>query len=266
MLTIQRLTGELFNLADYGIKTLDFRVNAPTQRYESEEIIGRDGILDIRVAYDSRKLQATFFIDTANANNEFAQMRSEIFRWFAGKELYYLADSNEPGKRWKVRSDDFSVEQITASNGKFVVNFISPTPYAESVSSTLNPSAVMQVKQENFNDPPVQYEFSTANFSIWNDGDVSVNPRQQDLTITFTGASTNLSIKNVTTGDEWALTGDTIAGDVIKLDGIRSTKNNVSVFGDTNRQLLTLARGRNNFEITGSTDFTISFDFRFYYL
>lgn len=252
------------NLVDYGIHTLSFQPFSPQPRTNDEVIEGREGIIHLNTVLDARTIQASFFM---TSQSDFHFSRNQVFQLFDGKTMFYLIDDNEPHKRWYVKTvSAFIVERIGATDGEFSIDFISPSPYAESVSSTLNPSAVMQVKQENFNDPPVQYEFSTANFSIWNDGDVSVNPRQQDLTITFTGASTNLSIKNVTTGDEWALTGDTIAGDVIKLDGIRSTKNNVSVFGDTNRQLLTLARGRNNFEITGSTDFTISFDFRFYYL
>jgi hypothetical protein len=87
------------------------------------------------------------------------------------------------------------------------------------------------------------------------------------LKITFTGASTNLTITNTTTGDIWQYTGTTQAGDTITLDGVRSLKNGVSVFGNTNRKLITIAPGWNNFTITGASgSFTISFDFRFYYV
>jgi len=87
------------------------------------------------------------------------------------------------------------------------------------------------------------------------------------LKITFTGASSNLTITNQTTGDMWQYTGTTQAGDTITLDGVRSLKNGASIFGQTNRKLITLKSGWNDFAITGATGaFEISFDFRFYYL
>jgi hypothetical protein len=74
------------------------------------------------------------------------------------------------------------------------------------------------------------------------------------LVITFAGASTNLAIANTTTGDTWSYTGTTAAGDTLKLDGVRMLKNGVvSVFGATNRKLITLAPGWNNFTVTGAT-------------
>ncbi|MFP7447167.1 phage tail family protein, partial [Bacillus infantis] len=118
-------------------------------------------------------------------------------------------------------------------------------------------------------DEPIQYLFQQSAFSIWNDGDEPVDPRERwaYLQVLFQGASENLTIKNLTTGDEWSYTGTTAAGDIIELNGIRSLKNGSSIFGQTNRKLLTLAPGMNQFEVSGTTGpFQISFDFRFYYI
>jgi hypothetical protein len=110
------------------------------------------------------------------------------------------------------------------------------------------------------------YTHSTTSFKIYNAADgVTIDPRVVPLLITFTGASTNLQIKNLTTGDVWAYTGTTTASNTIKLDGIRSLKNNTSIFANTNHQVITLAPGYNDFQIVGATgSFTISFSFRFY--
>jgi hypothetical protein len=101
-------------------------------------------------------------------------------------------------------------------------------------------------------------------FTLYNAGDVTIDPRNSPLVITYLGASDGLTIRNVTTGDEWTYEGATVAGDVIQLDGVRSTKNSVSIFRDTNHRLITLEPGANDFELAGTDgSFEITFDFRF---
>ncbi|MCG6184237.1 phage tail family protein [Anoxybacillus sp. LAT_38] len=106
-----------------------------------------------------------------------------------------------------------------------------------------------------------------TSFSIYNAGDKTIDPRELPLTITFRGESANLTIINKTTGDTWQYTGTTVKSDFLVLDGIRSLKNGVSIFSDTNRKLITLVPGWNDFTITGASGyFEITFNFRFYYL
>ncbi|PFY57870.1 phage tail protein, partial [Bacillus toyonensis] len=48
---------------------------------------------------------------------------------------------------------------------------------------------------------------------------------------------------------------------------VRSTKNSLSIVRDTNKKVISLQTGINEFEIIGATGaFSISFDFRFQYL
>jgi hypothetical protein len=101
-------------------------------------------------------------------------------------------------------------------------------------------------------------------FTIYNVGDETINPRQHALVVTFIGASTNLTITNSTTGEEWSYTGATTSTDVIRLDGVRSTKNSLTILRDTNRKLITLAEGANAFVIAGASgSFVLTFEFRF---
>ncbi|NYE07278.1 hypothetical protein F4694_004063 [Bacillus niacini] len=268
-IAIQRLTGALYNLADYGIKTLDFQIDAPSPRVYTEVVEGRDGTLDLGAVYDSRQLRGSFYMSAVDSI-DFALLRNEVFRIFAGVEEFYLIDSREPGKRWKVRSNGFSVEQLTAKKGRFDVDFTAAIPYAESIGTTLDPltfdTELWQIGQGIIDDGLV-YTHTTSSFRIYNLGDTTVNPRQHPLVITFTGASNNLKIQNVTTGEEWTYTGVTTAGDSVKLDSIQSTKNGLSIFRDTNRKVISIVPGWNDFVITGASGlFTLSFDFRFYYL
>jgi hypothetical protein len=268
-IAIQRLNGALYNLSDYGIKALDFQIDAPSPRVYSEIVEGRDGAIDLGAVYDLRQLRGSFFMSAADSV-DFALLRNEIFRIFAGAEAFYLIDSREPGKRWKVRSNGFSVEQLNATKGRFDVDFTAQTPYAESIGTSLDPltfdSDLWQIGQGIIDDG-LEYTHTTSTFRIYNLGDTTVNPRQHPLVITYTGASTHLKIKNVTTGEEWTYTGTTTASDSVVLDGVRSTKNGLSIFRDTNRKVISLVPGWNDFAITGASgSFSMNFDFRFYYL
>ncbi|MGR5971193.1 hypothetical protein ACT7CX_00300 [Bacillus cereus] len=94
-----------------------------------------------------------------------------------------------------------------------------------------------------------------------------IDPKYIPLKIRYRGASKNLAIKNVTTGDVWSYTGESAIGNVIELNGVKSTKNGTSIFGNTNWGLIRIKPGWNDFILSGATgDFKIEFDFRFYYL
>ena len=247
MTYIQRKDGTIYDLEQYGIRTKDFIVSAPSLRHMTEEIEGRDGVVDIETTEGARTITCLFKMRAVDME-DFPLLRNEIFRIFRSKESFYLIDRREPGKRWEVKCQDaYDIEQKYLY-GDFTVTFVCFKGYAESVEST-------------------SYTFTTTTFRVFNAGDIDIDPRVLPLTITFTGASTNLTITNTTTGDTWQYTGTTQAGDTITLDGIRALKNGLSIFGNTNRKLITIAPGWNDFTITGASgSFTILFDFRFYYI
>jgi hypothetical protein len=114
------------------------------------------------------------------------------------------------------------------------------------------------------------YIHGTNDFAIQNAGNIDVDPRQSELLITLTsisGTSSQFSITNNTTGDVWTYTGPFVAGSTITIDRTKSKKNGANIVGDTNLQLISLAKGINNFTINGITgDFEIKFEFRYLYL
>lgn len=108
---------------------------------------------------------------------------------------------------------------------------------------------------------------SQNKFRIYNAGVVEVNPRESYLKIEFRGASNGLTVSNVTTGDTFKYLDTTLLTDSLVLDGIRSLKNGESVFARTNKKLITLSPGWNEFEVSGVDGFfRLTFDFRFTYL
>lgn len=256
---------------DLNILVSSFPIPSPTVRHETEEMVGVDGAINTGTTYDVRTMTAQCKMTAVDAY-DYELLRNELFRVMDSKEAFYIVRDIEPGKRWLVKyNGSYSLTQ-KAQRGKFDIEFISFYPYSESVGGTMDPftvdSELWQVGMGLIDDDESQiYTHTKTNFRIYNAGDVEVNPRKHDLLITFKGPSTSLKIKNTTTGDEWSYSETTASGDTIKLYNIKSLKNELSIFSKTNRKLITLAPGWNDFVISGTTGaFTISFDFRYRYL
>lgn len=269
MMIIEKLDGTIIETEQYGIKLLTHSISSPSVRVVTEEIDGRDGYIEIDTTYDGRKIRASFFMHAVD-RHDFPLLRNEVFRIFATKELFYFHEPNQK-RRWLVRANNFEIEKFPPIYGRFEVEFTAPNPYAESIGTTLDPFTfdveLWQIGQGLIEADDLKYVHNTPSFRIYNAGDIDIDPRVLPLKIEFTGASANLTITNATTGDTWQYTGTTQAGDTITLDGVRSLKNGTSIFGSTNRKLITIVPGWNDFTITGATGaFTITFDFRFYYL
>jgi hypothetical protein len=269
-LTIIKLDGQSYSLKELGIHTLKFRPSSPRLRHETETI--GDGEVKLGSYFEPREILGSFFMVSYDIA-DFPLLVNEVYRLFQSKEEFYIVDNEQAGKRWRVQSNgEFTPERI-ATSGQFDITFISFSPFAQSIGTTLDPltfdSELWQFGQGLDLDEK-SYVHTTSSFSIFNVGDETIDPRNvhTPLLITFKGPSTNLSIKNNTTGDEWIYNNSSGSLDTIRLDGVRSTKNNLSIFRETNRKLITLAPGENDIKITtgSSGSFEISFDFRFYYI
>src|SRR5699024_1262774 len=116
----------------------------------------------------------------------------------------------------------------------------------------------------------VDYSYSNrSRFNIYNAGNITVDPRKvyMDLLITIQAVTNNyIEIQNKTTNETYRYDGKLTANDTLRVDGIRSTKNSLAVFRDTNKKLITLVPGDNEIEILGASKIeNISFDFKFDY-
>lgn len=270
MLIVERLNGQTYDLEKLGIQTSKFYPSSPSPRTEKRTMPGMDGHLDLGTNYEGRELVAEIYI-LSEDYYEYALLRNDVFRIFDSREHFYLIHKSEPRKRWKVKySSPFSIPHLAPTAGEFTIQFESPSAYSESIGSLLDPFTFdVELWQFGMNIPMVDFSYThnTRQFSIWNLGDKVINPRHDMLQVFYKGASSNLAINNTTTGDIWQYNGSSKLRDTITLDGVFSRKNGVSIFGNTNRKLISLAPGENKFILTGATgDFEISFDFRFLYL
>lgn len=269
---IQYKDGKIIDLHDENLWVSSFRIMSPTPDHKTETVEGRHGSIYLGSTLKERKIKATIMIESVDYT-DFDLMRDYLFRIFNPLNKFYIIRDLQKGKRMEVSVDsDFDIDYLSLEDGEFDIDFVIHSTFLESIGTTLDSKTfdaeVWQVGQGLIADE-TQYTHTTKTFRIYNAGDVTINPREHPLLIEFKGVSIGLTIKNKTTGDEWKYTESTAPLDVIRLEGVRSFKNNVSIFSDTNRKLLTIQPGWNDFEITGPIGFDgfeISFDFRFYYL
>ncbi|MCM3444384.1 phage tail family protein [Metabacillus halosaccharovorans] len=263
--------GETIDHRTLGVKLLSFKKSSLTHINEYDSAEGRHGLISLGTTFDGRKLSASFLIDAVD-HLDYQLKKDIVYNLFSTEDEMILIDSRQPGKQWKVKVEsDFEVENVSFCAGSFEVEFISSFPYSESIGTTLDPltfdSNLWQIGQ-GLSGEDVQYIHNTTSFSIYNAGDVKIDPRTMPFVIQYTGASGGLEIENLTNGDKWTYsdasnTSDTI---LIGVNGIRSTKNNLSIVSKTNKKLITLDKGNNQFNITGTNgSFEIKFEFRFYY-
>ncbi|MED4866103.1 phage tail family protein [Heyndrickxia faecalis] len=269
---IIRQNGSVYDMRECGILVKSFIVDSPSPVHSRETIDGRDGFIDMGTTLDGRTAHAEFQLMSVDIP-DFALFRDEVFQMFDSREYFYLICDSEPGKRWRFKYDSkFSIEQ-KARSGIFSIDFISDSSYAESVGRTdtdpvdMDSDAWQAVGAGITLEDDLIYKWSQSSFRIYNGGDATVDPRQYELIIQFKGASSGLQIKNTTTGETFKYNQSTTAGDILTLNGPRVLLNGVSSLRNSNRQLLRLLPGWNQFTISGTSGaFTISFGFRWLYL
>jgi phage-related protein len=267
-----RSDGTIYDMREKGILVNSFLIDSLTPIHSRETIDGRDGFVDMGTNYDGRTMHTTCeFI--AKDVPDFALFRDELFRILDSREAFYLIVDSEPGKRWHVKCDSkFSIAQ-SYKDGVFSIDFISDSPYAESVGRTdIDPITMDSDKWQSVGagiamDDDLIYTYSTNSFRIYNGGDSTVNPRFNELIIKYVGASDGLTIENTTTGDEFNYNESTSASDVLEINGARVLLNGVSSFSKSNRQLITLAPGWNDIQLSGTSgEFQCTFGFRWLHI
>lgn len=253
MTYVQKLNGQMIDLDELGIRTRDFIVHSPSYIHTFEEVEGMDGVIDLGTKTGPRQITCLFrFI--ADDWIDFGQKRDEIFNLFESKEPFYLIEKRNLFKRWLVKvADSYEIPQRNVF-GNFEINFVAIKGYAESIGTSIQAKTF-----EHLQELPVTYtdyqNIYATKFKIYNPGQ-PIDPRNPNhyLKITYKGNSENLRIENKTTGDVWQYLGTSNLNDEIVIEGIRSTKNGLSIFRDTNKRLITIAPGWNEFEISGAPD------------
>ena len=287
--------GKKVKLSDLGVIVKDFIVSSVEFEEHHEDIEGMAGGVDNGVSIGRRSISVPITFKSHDLL-DFPLLRDTLFDLFHPSGYIYVQEMRRPknlaydfvdfgqkpkyedgtenvlvgGKRYKVRiTSPFDFEQFK-TYGSTVLEFKTVgLPYSESVYTTkeLNDTGYDALVEkyglvDSINSDNTKYKFTERNFSIWNSGNVTVEPETMYLKITATGTNGVLEIRNKTTGDVFKVNA-AFGGDLV-IDGMNTQLKGTNVFRDTNKRYISLASGKNEFEVIGQfTDITI--DFRFYY-
>ena len=188
-------------------------------------------------------------------------------------ELQLEAPEYVNGKQIKVtKVNSIEIDDATLKS-VFTVEFeTTELPYFESIYTSLeihdsgyDATAEKYGLVDNIDDEKVQYRFTTNNFTVYNAGNVTVEPESMDINIIIAGCNGNkITIHNKTTGDKLEIN-VLMSGHLVTQRGMVVTVGGVNRFRDTNRRFISLAPGDNVFEISGATFERASIDFKYYY-
>lgn len=258
------------NLSKYKLKGLSFRPSSLSPEHTTDKVPGRPGVVRNGVDLGARKCEVDFLLEGRNFNLH-SLYRSKLFDLFDPTRPVYVVQEEQLGKRWLVVvSSEWTPERINPSVSKFTVPFETyDLPYAESLNNSTIPQrfdrpwwqAGMGLLAEN-----TPYIFNTSSFRVHNPGNVVVNPFYCEMEIIIQASCDSyIELINETTGDKWRYDGALTTNDTVRL-GFKAKKNNLSIYRSTNREVITLNPGWNNFKVNGTSSIqNIEFAFRFYY-
>jgi len=258
------------DLSKYGLMAKSLKPSSLPPEHVTDKVSGRPGLIRSGTELGSRKCEVDFRVKGSNFNIH-SLYRSKLFDLFDPTIFYYIVQEEQVGKRWPVIiSSEWTPERINPAASKFTVPFETyELPYAESINTSLTPQTFdtpwwqlgMGLIAEN-----TPYTFNTSSFRVHNPGNVVINPFYCEMEITIQAiCSSYIELINETTGDKWRYDGALTSSDTVKL-GFKAKKNNLSIYRSTNREVITLMPGWNNFKVNGASSIqNITFAFRFYY-
>lgn len=268
---IELLNGTRFDIADYDLKRLFHYVPSATIDHETTSVDGGSDIIT-NSKLNNRTIKVELLYISQDIYDYYL-LRDELNNLFMRVEPFYIIFKREPYKRWLVKTaDQFEIPPHPHMQS-FTVEFVTLKNYAESVGTTMDLQAFKEWDADLWGwgmgldwDKTYQYEFTTSSFTVDNVGNAIVDPRQHELEIIIKAtASSYIQLVNNTTGETYRYNGALSANDTLVIKGVRTLKNGVSAFKNTNHKLLSLTPGINAFTVTGGTIQNIKFNFRFLY-
>lgn len=260
-----------------GVKPLDFLVSSIEKERYTETIKGIPGTIDYGFDYKERSdCSLTFFLRHYHGEHDYLLLESEINAFLDSQPFFYVSRNNLPTRVLKVTIDSsYKTERILGSMYATVEVPVNVTglPFWQTKYTTQD----IDMKTHNaltekfgladgVHDDFLSYTFTEKNFSVWNGGNVSIDPRNMNLKITVNNVQSdgNFTIYNETTGEKFIYK-ESISPTVLYLDGTKVLIVNYNRLRNTNRKFISLVPGENKISILNGTYDNIKFDFSYYF-
>ena len=258
-----------------GVKPLDIFVSSVNKRRLTEEFEGRSGTLNYGYDYGERSVDLSLWLE-AHDTTDYRLIRNELYAFFDTHDVFYIEETRVPSRVLKVTIDESYIpERINQTHSSVEISCRTlDSVFWESKYTTLELhdsgySATVEKYGlvDNIDDEKVKYRFTENNFTVYNAGNVAIEPENMYISILFYYCSIpdgKMTVKNMTTGDVLEVNRTTNRSH-IRQDGLVVTVAGVNSFRDTNKRLISLAPGDNEFEITGATYDEARFNFKYLY-
>ena len=258
-----------------GVIPLEIFVGSVGKERVTEAVDGRSGVVDYGFNYTDRPVSLFLRIKAADAA-DFRLLRNEVFATFDVGSAFYVAEADVPSRVLKVVVDESYIpDRLTEEYADFDINCRTlDSVFWESIYTTLelhdsgySATAEKYGLVDNIDDEKVKYRFTSNNFTVYNAGNVTVEPESMYLRIiaTYVESSGNFTIRNNTTGDEFVMKRASNGSHVRLIGMVISMGSITNIFRDTNRRFISLSPGDNNFEILNGTFEEIRFEFKYLY-
>ena len=257
------LYDENINEIEYpvGVTPLDILVSSiERERYE-ENIKGIPGPIDYGFDFKEREITLKFQMEHYHDTFDFRLQRDELYNIFSSHNHLYVSDNLVPTRVIKLQVDG----QFTPERYGYWYSTLEVTGKTTGLPFWRTKYTTQDIEKEGFNaiaeqfgladglnvDYP-KYTFTENKFTVWNGGNVTLDPRNMDLKIRLFRLKTdgNFKLTNHTTGETFEYLAST-TGNTIDLEGIQAFKGMLqNRLRETNRKYISLVPGLNEISYT----------------
>lgn len=259
-----------------GVKPLDFLVSSITKERISENVNGIPGSINYGFDYKEREITLSFWLKYSHNVYDYKLMRSELYEMLDTGEYLYIADDRLPSRILKVAIDDSYLPELI--NGSRFSNLeLKGTgiglPFWRTIYTTQdiekNGYTALVEKfgmADGVHLDYLTYTPKTNTFSIWNGGNVTIDPRHFDLSIRLLYATSkgNVTIENLTTGEKFIFYRQ-FENTHLNIFGSQVLLGNTNWLRESNRKFISLVPGENKIKVSNVEHQGVSFDFPYYF-
>ena len=198
-----------------GVLPLDFLVSSIGKERISENVNGIPGSINYGFNYKEREITLTFWLRYSHGEYDNKLLRSELYAMLDSEPYFYIADDRLPSRALKVAIDDSYMPELINgspfSNLEVKATSIDlpfwRTLYTTNDIQNYGYNAIVEKfgLADGIHLDYLTYIPTTNTFSIWNGGNVTIDPRHFDLSIRLLYATSkgNVTIENLTTGEKF---------------------------------------------------------------
>lgn len=266
------------NKIDYpvGVLPLDFLVSAIEKERYIETVNGIPGNVNYGFDYKEREVTLNFWLRHYHGEHDHKLLKSELYAMLDSQPYFYVSDDRLPSRVLKLAVDEpYLPDRINGSNISTleVKCQIIGLPFWRTKYTTqdIEKEGYEALAEEfgmadGINQDMANYRFQTSVFSVWNGGNITIDPRQMNLDIRIWHSTSkgNATIENLTTGDKVIIYREH-TDSFINLIGSKVMLADTNWLRESNRQYITLAPGENKIRISNTNFSDVTFDFPFYF-